>query len=79
MPGDVHPLELLKAKLSNYVISLWQLRYLETEITGMLGALALSDEEIQQALEHVCEQHQEVRAEVMKTFSPYPKMLKSAN
>jgi|SRR6516164_4321134 hypothetical protein len=75
---DAHPLEELKAKLSRYVVGLWQLRYLETEILGMMSALELSNEEIQRALNHVCQSHMEVKDEVMKVFSPYPRLLKSA-
>jgi len=78
LSSDANPLEQLEAKLSRYTIGLWQLRYLETEIIGMFDALELSSEQIQRALLHACRSHSEVQEEVMKTFSPYPRLLKSA-
>jgi hypothetical protein len=73
---DTDPLVRLEAKLINYTIGLYQLRVLETEIFGLLGALELSSEQLHRALTHVTKEHMEVKDEVMKTFSPYPRLLK---
>jgi hypothetical protein len=74
LASDAHPLELLKTKLSGYVVGLWALRHLEAEIFGLFSTMELSNEEIQRALNHVCQQHLEVKDEVMKTFSPFPRL-----
>jgi hypothetical protein len=67
---DADPLVLLEAKLKNYVINLWMLRYLQTEIEGMLGSMELTPDQVLRVLHYVCKEHHEVEDEVLRTFKP---------
>jgi hypothetical protein len=71
---DSEPLVLLEARLKNYIISLWQLRYLATEIDGLIKAAELKPEEIERVLRWACREHGEIAEEVMRTFSPFPRL-----
>jgi len=73
---DADPLIVLEAKLKNFVIVTWQLRYLQTEISGMLETLDLRPDQLLRVLHHVCKEHQEVEDEVMRTFNPQLKIVK---
>jgi hypothetical protein len=68
--SDADPLVLLEAKLKNYVINLWMLRYLQTEIEGMLGSMELTPDQVLRVLHYVCKEHHEVEDEVLRTFKP---------
>jgi len=67
-------LVLLEAKLKNYIINLWQVRYLEAEIEGLIKTAALKPEEVERVLRWATREHQEVAEEVMRTFSPFPRL-----
>jgi hypothetical protein len=68
--SDADPLVLLEAKLKNYVINLWMLRYLQTEIEGLLESMELTPDQVLRVLHYVCKEHHEVEDEVLRTFKP---------
>lgn len=76
---DAEPAVLLEAKLKNYVINLWMLRYLQTEIDGMLLAMQLKPDQVLKILRYVCKEHHEVEEEVLRTFSPKLKVLRNGS
>jgi len=71
---EAAPLVRLEAKLKNYVVNLWQLRYLQVEIQELIRLSELSPEQVQRVLSWVCKEHAEVQEEVMLTFSPFPRI-----
>lgn len=75
VPPDAEPAVLLEAKLKNYVINLYLLRYLEAEIHQLLEGINLKPEQLLRALHHVCKEHQEVQGEVIRTFQPKLKLV----
>lgn len=74
--ADAEPAVLLEAKLKNYVINLWMLRYQQTEIQGLLLAMELKPDQILKILRYVCKEHHEVEEEVIQTFSPKLKVVR---
>ena len=67
---DAPPEVMLEAKLKNYVIELWRLRYLQTEIEGLIEAMELKPEQVLKVLRYVSREHHEVEEEVIHTFNP---------
>ena len=67
---DAPPEVILEAKLKNYVIELWRLRYLQTEIEGLIEAMELKPEQVLKVLRYVCREHHEVEEEILHTFNP---------
>jgi len=65
---DAEPLVMLEAKLKNFAICLWQLRYLQAEIEELICLTGLTNQETQQALEIACREHREIKEEVLSTF-----------
>jgi hypothetical protein len=73
---DAEPLVVLEAKLKNFVICLWQLRYLQVEIEGLIESAQFSPDQVQRVLQFVCKEHHEVEEEVRRTFQPGLKIVK---
>lgn len=73
--ADAEPIVLLEAKLKNYVIQLYLIRYLEVEVKGMLDAMELTPDQLMRVLRYVCKEHPEVEEEVIRTFRPVPKIV----
>jgi hypothetical protein len=73
--ADAEPIVLLEAKLKNYVIQLYLIRYLEVEVKGMLEAMELTPDQLLRVLRYVCKDHPEVEEEVIRVFRPKLKVL----
>lgn len=74
--SEAEPLVVLEAKLKNYVISLWMLKYLQTEIEGLIESAGLKPDQIMRVLHFVCKEHQEVQDDVIRIFQPGIKIFK---
>jgi hypothetical protein len=73
--ADAEPAVLLEAKLKNYVIDLWRLRYLQAEIHGLIEAMELKPDQVLKVLHYVCKEHHEVEEEVLRAFQPKLKVV----